>query len=59
MEALKIMAQQESIESKAPSIPLFYRAALRGINWFGRMYGAGLTGEFYLQQTMSGPVNDQ
>jgi heterodisulfide reductase subunit C len=55
----KIMAQQEGIKSKVPSVPLFYQAALRGINWFGRMYEAGLMGEIYLQQTMSGPLNYQ
>ena len=59
MDALKIMAQKEGIESEVPSVPLFYRAALRGINWFGRMYEAGLIGEIYLQQTMSGPLNYQ
>ena len=59
MDALKIMAQKEGIESEVPSVPLFYRAALRGINWFGRMYEAGLMGEIYLQQTMSGPLNYQ
>jgi heterodisulfide reductase subunit C len=59
MDPLKIMAQKEGIESEVPSVPLFYRAALRGINWFGRMYEAGLIGEIYLQQTMSGPLNYQ
>jgi heterodisulfide reductase subunit C len=41
MDALKIMAQKGGIESEVPSVPLFYRAAPRGINWFGRMYEAG------------------
>jgi heterodisulfide reductase subunit B len=57
MDVLKIMAQKEGIESKVPSIPLFYQAALRGIKWFGRMYEAGLMGEIYLRQMMSGQLN--
>jgi heterodisulfide reductase subunit C len=59
MDALKIMAQQERIEPKVPSVPLFYQAALRGIRWFGRMYEAGLMGEIYLRQMMSGQLNYQ
>jgi heterodisulfide reductase subunit B len=59
MDALRIMAQREGIESKVPSVPLFYRAALRGIKWFGRMYEAGLMGEIYLRQMMSGQLNYQ
>ena len=59
MDALKIMAQREGIESKVPSVPLFYRAALRGIKWFGRMYEAGLMGELYLRQMMAGQLNYQ
>jgi hypothetical protein len=59
MDALKIMAQREGIESKVPSVPLFYRAALRGIKWFGRMYEAGLMGEIYLRQMMAGQLNYQ
>lgn len=59
MDALKIMAQKEGIESKVPSVPLFYRAGLRGIKWFGRMYEAGLMGEIYLRQMWSGQLNYQ
>ncbi len=59
MDALKIMAQKEGFESKVPSVPLFYRAALRGIKWFGRMYEAGLMGEIYLRQMMAGQLNYQ
>src|SRR4030043_581509 len=57
MDALKIMAQREGIESKVPSVPLFYQAALRGIKWFGRMYEAGLMGEMYLRQMWAGQLN--
>lgn len=59
MDALKIMAQKEGIKSKVPSVSLFYRAALRGIKWFGRMYEAGLMGEIYLRQMMAGQLNYQ
>ncbi|MEW6377461.1 MAG: heterodisulfide reductase-related iron-sulfur binding cluster [Thermodesulfobacteriota bacterium] len=57
MDVLKIMAKNEGIEPKVPSVPLFYQAALRGIKWFGRMYEAGLMGEIYLRQMMSGQLN--
>ncbi len=57
MDALKIMAQKEGIESKVPSVPLFYQSALRGIRWFGRMYEAGLMGEIYLRQWIKGQLN--
>jgi heterodisulfide reductase subunit B len=57
MDILKIMAKNEGIEPKVPSIPLFYQAALRGIKWFGRMYEAGLMGEIYLRQMMAGQLN--
>ena len=59
MDALKIMARNEGIAPKVPSVSLFYEAALRGINWFGRMYEAGLMGEIYLRQMMSGQLNYQ
>jgi heterodisulfide reductase subunit B len=57
MDVLKIMAKNEGIDSKIPSVPLFYQAALRGIKWFGRMYEAGLMGEIYLRQMMAGELN--
>lgn len=57
MDTLKIMAKNERIESKVPSIPLFYQAALRGIKWFGRMYEAGLMAEIYLRQMLAGQLN--
>jgi heterodisulfide reductase subunit B len=57
MDVLKIMAKNEGIEAKVPSVPLFYQAALRGIRWFGRMYEAGLMGEIYLRQMMAGQLN--
>ncbi len=59
MDVLKIMAKNERIEPKVPSVPLFYQAALRGIKWFGRMYEAGLMAEIYLRQMMAGQLNYQ
>ena len=59
MDVLKIMAKNEGIEPKVPSVPLFYQAAMRGIKWFGRMYEAGLMGEIYLRQMLAGQLNYQ
>jgi len=59
MDALKIMAKNEGVEAKVPSVPLFYQAAMRGIKWFGRMYEAGLMGEIYLRQMLAGQLNYQ
>ncbi len=56
MDFLKIMARKEGIKPKVPSVGVFYEAALRGINWFGRMYEAGLMGEIYLRQLFSGDL---
>jgi heterodisulfide reductase subunit B len=57
IDVLKIMAKDEGIDSKVPSIPLFYQATLRGIKWFGRMYEAGLMAEIYFRQMLSGQLN--
>ncbi len=57
MDVLRIMAKREGIEPVIPSVPLFYQAALRGIRWFGRMYEAGLMGEIYLRQAISGRLD--
>ncbi len=59
MDVLKIMAKDEGIKPKVPSVPLFYQAAMRGIKRFGRMYEAGLMGEIYLRQMLSGELNYQ
>lgn len=48
MDVLRIMAQQSRIKSKAPAVPIFYRAFNRSIRWFGRLYEAGLMGELYM-----------
>ncbi len=49
MDVLKIMARQQGIHPGAPSVPVFYSAALRGLRMFGRIYEAGLMGELYLR----------
>ena len=57
MDVLKIMAQAEGITISVPSVTFFNKAALRGIRWFGRMYEAGLMGEIYIRQMMTGKLN--
>lgn len=57
MDLLKIMAKDEGIAPKVPAVSFFYEAGMRGIKWFGRMYEAGLMGELYLRQMMSGQLN--
>ena len=47
MDVLKIMAQREGIKPKVPAVPMFYKSALRGIRYFGRMYELGLMAELY------------
>jgi heterodisulfide reductase subunit B len=50
MDELEIMAQELGIKSKAPTVPLFYKSANRGINWFGRMWELGLMAELYIRE---------
>ncbi|HLA04709.1 MAG TPA: heterodisulfide reductase-related iron-sulfur binding cluster [Syntrophales bacterium] len=57
MDVLKIMAQKEGLSSPLPPAVLFNQAAMRGIGLFGRMYEAGLMGEIYLRQLLSGTLN--
>src|SRR3989337_2151803 len=57
MDVLKIMAQDEGLSSPLPPAVLFNQAAMRGIKLFGRMYEAGLMGEIYLRQPLSGTLN--
>jgi heterodisulfide reductase subunit B len=45
MDVLEIMAQEQGIKSKAPSVPMFYKSANHGIDWFGRMWELGLMAE--------------
>lgn len=50
MDELEIMAAEQGIKSKAPTVPMFYKSANRGINWFGRMWELGLMAELYIRQ---------
>jgi heterodisulfide reductase subunit B len=50
MDVLEIMAAERGIPSKAPSVPMFYASANRGINYFGRMWELGLMAELYIRQ---------
>jgi heterodisulfide reductase subunit B len=50
MDVLEIMAAERGIQSKAPSVPMFYASANRGINYFGRMWELGLMAELYIRQ---------
>jgi len=47
MDVLEIMAQREGVPAKVKPVPMFYKAANRGIDWFGRMYELGLMAELY------------
>jgi len=50
MDELEIMAKEQGIKSKAPTVPMFYTAANRGIDWFGRMWELGLMAELYIRE---------
>jgi heterodisulfide reductase subunit B len=52
MDVLEIMAAERGIPSKAPSVPMFYASANRGINYFGRMWELGLMAELYARQLL-------
>lgn len=52
MDELEIMAKEQKIPSKAPSVPMFYKSANHGIDWFGRMWELGLMAELYLRQLL-------
>jgi heterodisulfide reductase subunit B len=53
MDVLEIMAAEQGIKSKAASVPMFYKSANRGINWFGRMWELGLMAELYIRQLLA------
>jgi len=57
MDVLEIMAQERGIKSKAPTVPMFYKAANRGINWFGRMWELGMMAELYMREFFAGELN--
>jgi heterodisulfide reductase subunit B len=47
MDVLEIMAQERGIRAKARPVPMFYKAANRTIDLFGRMWELGLMAELY------------
>jgi heterodisulfide reductase subunit B len=57
MDVLEIMAAEVGIKSKAPTVPMFYKAANRGINWFGRMWELGLMAELYVREFFARELN--
>jgi heterodisulfide reductase subunit B len=54
MDVLEIMAQEKKIRPKARTVPMFYKSANRGIDWFGRMYELGLMAELYIREFLAG-----
>jgi heterodisulfide reductase subunit B len=54
MDVLEIMAQELKIRPKARTVPMFYKAANRGIGWFGRMWELGLMAELYIREFLAG-----
>jgi heterodisulfide reductase subunit B len=54
MDVLEIMAQEQGIRPKARTVPMFYKSANRGINWFGRMWELGLMAELYIREFLAG-----
>lgn len=49
MDLMEIEAQKAKIKPPVPSVPMFYKSALRGIRRFGRMYELGLMAELYIR----------
>jgi heterodisulfide reductase subunit B len=50
MDVLEIMAAEQGIKAKAPTVPMFYKSANRSIDWFGRMWELGLMAELYIRE---------
>jgi heterodisulfide reductase subunit B len=50
MDVLEIMAMEQGIKSKAPTVPMFYKSANRTIDWFGRMWELGLMAELKMRE---------
>ncbi|MGC9334964.1 MAG: 4Fe-4S dicluster domain-containing protein, partial [Anaerolineae bacterium] len=57
MDVLEIMAQEQGIKAKAPTVPMFYKSANRGIDWFGRMWELGLMAELYIREFFAGELD--
>lgn len=54
MDVLEIMAQEQGIKPKAPTVPMFYKAANHTIDLFGRMWELGLMAELYIRELLKG-----
>jgi heterodisulfide reductase subunit B len=59
MDELEIMAAEQGIKAKAATVPMFYRSANRGIDWFGRMWELGLMVELYARELFAGKFDFQ
>jgi heterodisulfide reductase subunit B len=57
MDELEIMAQEQGIKAKAPTVPMFYQSANRSIDWFGRMWELGLMAELYVRMFFVGKLD--
>jgi len=57
MDTLEIMAQREGVPPKVKPVPMFYKAANRGIDWFGRMYELGMMAELYARMFFAGELD--
>ncbi len=57
MDVLEIMAAEQGIKAKAPTVPMFYQSANRGIDWFGRMWELGLMAELYMREFLTGNLD--
>jgi len=57
MDVLEIRAQREGIKPKVRPVPMFYQAANRGIDLFGRMFELGLMAELYTRMFFAGELD--
>jgi len=57
MDVLEIMAAEQGIKAKAPTVPMFYKSANRTIDWFGRMWELGLMAELYIREFFAGELD--
>ena len=57
MDYLRIHAQKAKVPAAVPAVPLFYRAALRSIAIFGRIYELGLMALMYVGLLLRGRLN--
>ena len=57
IDLFRITAQRKGIRPKVPMVTDFYKASLRGIKLFGRMFEMGLMGELYMRQLLRGELD--